>query len=107
MTEVGIELRSTDEFAPVPPGTKRRPLTNIRVRLEPSPRRLIRVEPSPPLLDWVLVALDCTVSVCSTSPMEVNPRALISSLDRTTTGAGERLSALLMREPVTTISSNS
>ena len=71
----------------------------------PSPRRLIRVEPSPPLLAWVLMALDCTVSVCSTSPMEARPWALISSVDMTTIGAGDRLSSLLMREPVTVTSS--
>ena len=100
-----MAFRSTEASAPVPPGTKRRPLTSTRVRWVPSPRRLTRVEPSPPLLAWVLMALDCTTRVCSTSPMEARPCALISSDDMTATGAGERLSALLMREPVTATSS--
>ena len=82
-----MEFRSTDEFAPVPPGTKRRPLTSTSVRVEPSPRRLMRVDPSPPLLTWVLVALDCTVRVWSTSPMEASPFSWISVLARMTTGA--------------------
>ena len=64
----------------------------------------MRVEPSPPLLACVLMALDCTVRVCSTSPMEARPWARISSADMTTTGAGDRLSSLLMREPVTVTS---
>ena len=75
MTEAGMEFRSTDEFAPVPPGTKRRPLTSTSVLPAPSPRRLIRVDPSPPLLAWVLMALDWTVRVWSTSPMEESPNS--------------------------------
>src|SRR5882672_11895382 len=35
---VGMEFRSTDVFAPVPPGTMRRPLRSTRVRSEPRPR---------------------------------------------------------------------
>ena len=70
---VGMEFRSTEASAPVPPGTMRRPLRSTRVRAEPRPRRLMRVAPSPPLLNWVLMALPCSGMVWRKSPMETLP----------------------------------
>ncbi len=105
MAAVGIEFRSTEESAPVPPGTNRRPFISTRVRAEPSPRRLMRVAPSPPLLTWVLMALPCSGRLCRKSPMETLPEAVTCSRLITVTGAGVVRSLRRMREPVTTISS--
>ncbi len=102
---VGMEFRSTDASAPVPPGTNRRPLTSTNVRAVPRPRRLTRVEPSPLLLTDVLVALPCSGSVCRKSPMEILPLAVTCSRLMSVTGAGVVKSLRRMREPVTTISS--
>src|SRR5215470_14085838 len=104
--EVGSEFRSTDESAPVPPATNRRPFNNTSVRAEPRPRRLTRVEPLPPLLNWVLMALPCSGSACRKSPIDTLPEADTCSRLMTVTGAGVVRSLRRMREPVTTISSS-
>ena len=106
MAAAGIEFRSTELFAPVPPGTKRRPLRSTRVRFAPRPRRLTRVEPSPPLLTEVLIALPCAGRLWRKSPMETLPLAATRSLEMMVTGAGEVRSLRRMREPVTRISSS-
>ena len=88
-----MALRSTEELAPVPPGTKRRPLSRTSVRCAPSPLRLMRVDPSPPLLACVLMALDLnSQSLQDVSDRRQAPRTLISSRDMTMTGAGVRSS---------------
>ena len=106
MAAVGIEFRSTDESAPVPPGTMRRPFKRARVRESPRPRRLTRVDPSPPLLTAVLIELPCSGRLCRKSPIDTLPLATTCSRLMTVTGAGVVRSLRRMRDPVTVISSS-
>src|SRR6266851_3806099 len=103
---VGMVFRSTEESAPVPPGTMRRPLRSTRVRELPRPRRLTRVEPSPPLLTEVLIALPCSGRLCRKSPIDTLPLAITCSRLITVTGAGVVRSLRRMRDPVTMIVSS-
>src|SRR6185295_7890988 len=68
-------------------------------------RRLMRVAPSPPLLNWVLIAFDCSGMDWRMSPMDGRPEDSIWVRFSTVTGAAVVSSTRGMREPVTTISS--
>ena len=46
----GMVFKSTEESAPVPEETIRRPFNNTRVRCDPMPRKLTVAEPPEPLL---------------------------------------------------------
>ncbi len=103
---VGIAPRSTESLAPVPPATKRRPLSSTSVRRGPRPRRESRTDPSPSLFHWELMPFAWAGRDWRRSPRTTFPLAWSCSRVRITTGAGEVRSLRRRRDPVTTTSSS-
>ena len=119
-TPAGIVFRSTAAETPDADDsfTQRRPSTRINVRLalrlrsdtvvepEPTPEPSGAKPKLPAELNLVLSAEPLTESCCRMSPIEVKPVAAMSFDVMVMTGSWPSLSALLMREPVTSTASS-
>ncbi len=98
--ESGSVFRST---SPPSPLATRLPSSSTSKRFGPRLRRSALVLPLPPLLNWEFWAAPAEGSVCSTSPMELRPLALIWALVTMVMGRAASTSVRLMRVPVTSI----